>query len=152
MITDILKSAYHPSEVLAMVRIKLSNISLHDDKEPLEKLAHCGSDRDFCYAVLNKVSRSFAVVIQQLPEKLKDPVCVFYLVLRGLDSIEDDMDYAAAKRLPLLRSFHEKLHDPQWHIKDVGDSHDYRVLLENFDRVIRTFQLLEEEYRHVIAD
>jgi len=37
------------------------------------------------------VSRSFAVVIQQLPQELQDPVCIFYLVLRGLDSVEDDM-------------------------------------------------------------
>ncbi len=38
-----------------------------------------------------QVSRSFAVVIQQLPQELQDPVCIFYLVLRGLDSVEDDM-------------------------------------------------------------
>src|ERR1700677_2340349 len=101
MITDILKSAYHPSEVLAMVRIRFGNISLSDDKEPLEKLAGKGSDLDFCYAALNKVSRSFAIVIQQLPEKLKDPVCVFYLVLRGLDSVEDDMNFDVAQRLLL---------------------------------------------------
>jgi hypothetical protein len=29
---------------------------------------------DFCYAVLNKVSRSFAVVIQTLPDEIKDAV------------------------------------------------------------------------------
>ena len=74
MITDILKSAYHPSEVLAMVRIKLSNISISDNKDPLESIALQTNDRDFCYASLNKVSRSFAIVIQQLPENLKDPV------------------------------------------------------------------------------
>eukprot|EP00887_Chlorella_sp_A99_P003015 scaffold9.g3015.t1 len=45
----------------------------------------------FCYGMLNRVSRSFAVVIQQLPEELRDPVCVFYLVLRALDTVEDDM-------------------------------------------------------------
>lgn len=53
------------------------------------------SDSDFCYAVLNKVSRSFALVIQQLPEVLKDCICIFYLVLRGLDSVEDDQDVRA---------------------------------------------------------
>ena len=47
----------------------------------------------FCYDVLNKVSRSFAIVIQQLDEELRDAVCVFYLVLRALDTIEDDMAY-----------------------------------------------------------
>src|SRR4051812_17967610 len=105
MITDLLKSVYHPSEVLAMVRIKFSKIAVSDTKQPLAELAGQLNDRDFCYAALNKVSRSFAIVIQQLPEKLKDPVCVFYLVLRGLDSVEDDMEFEAAKRLPMLRCF-----------------------------------------------
>jgi farnesyl-diphosphate farnesyltransferase len=39
-------------------------------------------------------SRSFSVVIRFLPNTnhLKDSVCLFYLLLRALDSIEDDMD------------------------------------------------------------
>lgn len=51
----------------------------------------------YCYEKLSKVSRSFALVIQQLaqPEQqsteLRDAVCIFYLVLRALDTIEDDM-------------------------------------------------------------
>ena len=31
------------------------------------------------------------MVIQQLPERLRDAICVFYLVLRALDTVEDDM-------------------------------------------------------------
>ena len=31
----------------------------------------------FCYDMLNRVSRSFAIVIQQLPEELRNAVCVF---------------------------------------------------------------------------
>lgn len=68
--------------------------------------------------VLNRVSRSFAIVIQQLGPELRDAVrafvsgrppashmlqvCVFYLVLRGLDTVEDDMsipDVRSASRL-----------------------------------------------------
>ena len=45
----------------------------------------------YCYSTLEKVSRSFAMVIQQLPENIRDSICIFYLILRGLDSIEDDM-------------------------------------------------------------
>eukprot|EP00501_MAST-03F_sp_TOSAG23-6_P001576 GSMAST32.ASY1.ANO1.1641.1 assembled CDS len=41
---------------------------------------------------LDKVSRSFAAVIRQLPDELALPICVFYLVLRVLDTIEDDMN------------------------------------------------------------
>jgi len=152
MIKDILQSAHSPSEVYAMLRIKLSNISTSDNKKPLEELALELNDRDFCYAALNNVSRSFAIVIQQLPEKLRDPVCVFYLVLRGLDSVEDDMSYPAEQRLPLLRGFHEKLYQKGWKVKNVGDSHDYRVLLANFDKVISLFQDLEEDYQYAISD
>lgn len=54
---------------------------------------------------------SFAVVIQQLPEVLRDPVCIFYLVLRALDTIEDDMALPVATKLPLLLAFHEHIYD-----------------------------------------
>ena len=60
----------------------------------------------FCYDMLNKVSRSFAVVIQQLPERLRDAICIFYLVLRALDTVEDDMALDDDVKVPLLRSFH----------------------------------------------
>lgn len=55
----------------------------------------------FCGLMLDKVSRSFAAVIRQLPVTLALPVCVFYLVLRALDTVEDDMDlskFSAALR------------------------------------------------------
>lgn len=43
----------------------------------------------FCYGILNDVSRSFAIVIQQLPNPLRDAVCVFYLVLRGMQAFNE---------------------------------------------------------------
>ncbi len=55
--------------------------------------------------------RSFAIVIQQLPERLRDPVCVFYLVLRALDTVEDDMAISQDVKIPLLRAFHDKCYD-----------------------------------------
>lgn len=54
---------------------------------------------------------SFAIVIQQLPNPLRDAICVFYLVLRGLDTVEDDMALADDIKLPALRSFHEKIYE-----------------------------------------
>ncbi len=54
---------------------------------------------------------SFAIVIQQLPPQLRDAVCVFYLVLRALDTVEDDMAVAQEIKIPLLRAFHEKCYD-----------------------------------------
>lgn len=152
MITDILKSARHPSEVMAMLKIKFGMPLPRTYKDPLGILATRISDREFCYATLDKVSRSFAVVIQQLPQQLKDPVCIFYLVLRGLDSVEDDMTFPAEQRLPLLRNFYRNLDTPDWKIEGVGDSDDYRTLLANFDKVIKIYQRLDKSYQEVISD
>lgn len=110
------------------------------------------NDVDFCYGVLHKVSRSFAVVIQQLHEELKFPICLFYLILRGLDSVEDDMDFPIEKKLPLLRSFHEKLDDKDWFIEDCGDSADYRAMMAVFYKINRAFAEVKPEYQEVIRD
>ncbi len=152
MVIDLLKSANKPSELMAILKIKFGDLSIKANAEPLDVLAGKLGDRAFCYAALNQVSRSFAVVIQQLPYELRDPVCVFYLVLRGLDSVEDDMTYPVDKRLPLLRNFHEKCNQKNWKIEGVGDSADYRVLLANFDKVINVHQSLKPEYQDVITN
>jgi farnesyl-diphosphate farnesyltransferase len=152
MVIDLLKSANKPSELMAILKIKFGDYSIKSNDESLDILAKKLNDRAFCYAALNQVSRSFAVVIQQLPYELRDPVCVFYLVLRGLDSVEDDMTYPAEQRLPLLRSFHKKCSEDGWKIENVGDSDDYRVLLANFNKVIKVFKSLKPEYRDVITN
>ena len=135
-----------------MFRLKFGGYVRELYPEPLEVLAQRLNDIDFCYAVLNKVSRSFAVVIQQLPKELQDPVCIFYLVLRGLDSVEDDMTFDVKKKVPLLQTFYEKLYVEGWTITDVGDSPDYRILLKYFDKVIRVFDGMDKKYQAVIAD
>jgi hypothetical protein len=48
-------------------------------------------DTKFCDDMLGKVSRSFAAVIRQLPKGLCLDILIFYLALRALDTIEDDM-------------------------------------------------------------
>eukprot|EP01006_Ploeotia_vitrea_P004362 TRINITY_DN114395_c0_g1_i1.p1 TRINITY_DN114395_c0_g1~~TRINITY_DN114395_c0_g1_i1.p1 ORF type:complete len:459 (-),score=270.46 TRINITY_DN114395_c0_g1_i1:163-1539(-) len=152
MASELFKSILHPGEIKAMLQLKYGGMVRKTHKAPLEELAKSLGDIDFCYAVLNKVSRSFAVVIQQLPEVLKDPVCVFYLVLRGLDSVEDDMTFSNHEKIPLLRVFHEKLLVDDWHINGVGDSDDYRVLLAHFGKVVRVFKALDKKYQDVIKD
>tara|TARA_R110002050_G_scaffold24442_3_gene65434 strand:+ start:1240 stop:1566 length:327 start_codon:yes stop_codon:yes gene_type:complete len=97
---------------------------------------------EFCYAVLNKVSRSFALVIQQLPESLKDCICIFYLVLRGLDSVEDDQDVPNEVKLPLLRVFDEKLEVDGYSLENVGDTPDYKYLMSQFGKVKRVHRPL----------
>lgn len=151
MIKELFNSFMHPWEIKAMYNLKFRE-KIKQPKESLDALIKNKNDREFCYTALNKVSRSFAVVIQQLPNELRDPVCIFYLVLRGLDSIEDDMEFNAQEKLVLLRSFHEKCEVDGWNIEGVGDTPDYKVLLNHFDKVIAVYKSLKPEYRTVISD
>lgn len=152
MMKALYQSAFYPEELKAMVKIKLNQSKYERPKEPLETLAMNLDDKAFCYAALSKVSRSFAVVIQQLPEELKDPVCIFYLILRALDTVEDDMELDEDKKLALLSSFHQKSYDPDFRLTGIGDQHDYRVLLEHYHKVIRVFLTLDEKYQKVIEE
>ena len=139
----ILQSIQYPSEIISMCKMRSKSYKI-----PFEKNTN---DIDACYEMLNRVSRSFSVVIQQLPDQLKDVVCIFYLVLRGLDSIEDDIDYDIDKKIILLKEFYKKLDDPTWSIS-AGDTPDYKILLQHFYKVIRCYKALDKKYKIIISD
>jgi len=65
--------------------------------QPAESSAH------FCWRVLANVSRSFAVVIRELPGGLNDAVMVSYLLCRIADSVEDSSLSLARKQEQLRR-------------------------------------------------
>lgn len=152
MVKELLYSAPHALELKAIFKIKFDKQAPKPSTESIADLALRLSDRDFCYEVLTKVSRSFAVVIQQLPEELRDPVCIFYLTLRALDSIEDDMDLAEDVKNELLRDFHNLCGDGSRTYPNIGDTVDYRMLMLHYDKVARVYAQLAPGYREVIAD
>eukprot|EP01065_Artemidia_motanka_P026727 TRINITY_DN3198_c0_g1_i1.p1 TRINITY_DN3198_c0_g1~~TRINITY_DN3198_c0_g1_i1.p1 ORF type:complete len:455 (+),score=182.34 TRINITY_DN3198_c0_g1_i1:65-1366(+) len=96
----------------------------------------------YCYAALREVSRSFAVVIARLPPALREGVCVFYLVLRALDTVEDDMSVPVPRKRELLPAFHTRLRTGG-HCDDlagVGVSNPAEAdLLVNFRHVVDVF-------------
>ena len=96
----------HPGDLVPLLRVK----RMADNAKKLPKEPNLA----FCYDMLNKVSRSFAIVIQQLPHELQDAVCIFYLVLRALDTVEDDMSIPDAIKCPELEAFHEKIYNPEY--------------------------------------
>ena len=151
MINKFIEAFHHPNEIGALYKLHLKYKAFKPDKRPLNVLANALSDKEFCFVTLSKVSRSFSVVIQQLPEELKDVICVFYLVLRALDSIEDDTSSSIKIREQVLREFHEYLNCNGKNISGIGDKADYRILLENFHKVINCFQSLDPKYQDVIV-
>ena len=97
-----------------------------------------------------KTNPSFAIVIQQLDNPLRDAICVFYLVLRGLDTVEDDMAVPDAVKIPALLSFHDKIYQRGFTMP-CGYGHYVRLMRE-FDTVVDVFLSLEPRFQRVIAD
>ncbi|XP_036438182.1 squalene synthase isoform X1 [Colossoma macropomum] len=103
-----------------------------------------------CYVYLNQTSRSFAAVIQALDGELRHAVCIFYLVLRALDTVEDDMTIPLEKKVPLLHDFHTFLYEPDWCFTESKEKD--RQVLEDFPSISVEFRNLGQEYRDVISD
>lgn len=60
-------------------------------------------------------------------------VCIFYLVLRALDTLEDDMTISVEKKVPLLHNFHSYLYEPDWRFMESKEKD--RQVLEDFPTV-----------------
>ena len=111
-------------------------------------------DLAFCDDILVKVSRSFAAVIRQLPPTLLVDILIFYLVLRALDTIEDDTVNFASHQVKvehLVDFYKNALVDPNWKLSGIGEG-DERLLLENFGQCRTVFSKLNPQSRRIIAD
>jgi len=97
-------------------------------------------------------SRSFAAVIKELHPELLVPVVCFYLILRGLDTIEDDMTIDITTKEPLLREFDQHLNDESWTFDGSGPKEKDRELLVKFDCVAKEFNKIKGPYQAIIAD
>jgi farnesyl-diphosphate farnesyltransferase len=115
-----------------------------EDKEPI-------SSR-ICFDFLDKTSRSFSAVIQELHPELLLPICLFYLILRGLDTIEDDSSIPAETKTPLLRDFHNKLVEDDWCFTGNRPEEKDRELLVQFKYVITEFKKTKPAYQTIIKD
>ncbi|XP_055808023.1 squalene synthase-like isoform X2 [Solanum dulcamara] len=136
----------HPDELYPLMKLMLSAKRVQKKTSGWLLRPHWA----FCYVTLRKVSRSFALVIQQLPSDLRDVVCVYYLVLRALDTVEDDTSLATEIRVPILKDFYCHLHDPEWHFS--CGTMAFKVLMDQFHHVSTAFLELDTNYQEVIKD
>ena len=97
-------------------------------------------------------SRSFSAVIQELHPELLVPGVIFYLILRGLDTIEDDMTLSLEEKDPLLRQFHNHTEEEGWNYNGSGPNEKDRELLVQFQNVTEEFRKLKPAYREIIKD
>ena len=144
MLKDLL---LHPEEARAVLQYKLWHDPLNVRKPDKES-----RELQRCYHFLDMTSRSFSAVIKELNDELRDAVMIFYLVLRGLDTVEDDMTIPLDRKLPLLRDFYNKLEVPGWTFTENGPNEKDRQLLVEFDVVVAEFAKLKPAFRETISD
>ncbi|KAK7456390.1 bifunctional farnesyl-diphosphate farnesyltransferase/squalene synthase [Stygiomarasmius scandens] len=144
----------HPIEFRVLIQYYL----YHEQKRDITAMKEhetSGWDRQTmrrCWYFLDMTSRSFSAVIKELDGDLARTVCLFYLVLRGLDTIEDDMTIPDEKKQPILRQFHKLTVTPGWKYDGCGPNEKDRQLLVEYDQVVDELNLLDTNYRDVILD
>ncbi len=79
-------------------------------------------------------------------------MALFYLILRGLDTIEDDMTIALDEKEPLLRDFHTIIEKDGWTYDGNGPNEKDRGLLVEYDNVVVEFKKIKPAYRAIIKD
>lgn len=101
---------------------------------------------------MKKTSRSFAAVIEELHPELRNAIMLFYLILRALDTIEDDMTIEKSIKIPLLRDFYKKLSTNDFTFNGNGPNEKDRIVLVEFNQILFEFKKLKSEYQDVIRD
>nr|ACX42423.1 squalene synthase [Bupleurum chinense] len=133
----------HPDDLYPLLKLKYA--VKHAEKQ-IPPQPHWA----FCYSMLHKVSRSFGLVIQQLGPQLRDAVCIFYLVLRALDTVEDDTSISSEVKVPILMEFHRHIYNSSWHFS--CGTKEYKILMDEFHHVSNAFLELGKGYQEAIED
>ncbi|KAF7549148.1 hypothetical protein G7Z17_g6562 [Cylindrodendrum hubeiense] len=135
----------HPNQLRSIIQWKVWHDPVHT-RDPKTESAELQE----CFRFLNLTSRSFSAVIQELNHELLVPITLFYLVLRGLDTIEDDMTLDIEKKVAMLRNFHNTMLQDGWQFHESKEKD--RELLEKFDVVVTELKKLKEPYLEIITD
>ncbi|KAI0550518.1 isoprenoid synthase domain-containing protein [Xylaria curta] len=144
---EVLYYMFHPNQLRAIIQWKVWHEPVHQ-RDPSKEAPTLQS----CFKFLNMTSRSFSAVIQELNHEMLVPIALFYLVLRGLDTIEDDMTISASVKEPMLRDFYKYLKVDGWTFDGNGPDEKDRELLVHFDDVIAEMKKLKKNYYDIIED
>ncbi|EGV66777.1 bifunctional farnesyl-diphosphate farnesyltransferase/squalene synthase [Yamadazyma tenuis] len=137
----------HPDELKAAIQLSKYRKPLF----PRNLLKESASTKR-CYELLYITSRSFKAVIEELHTELKDVVMVFYLLLRALDTVEDDMTLDPKIKVPWLKSFTDLLKLKEYSFDKVNEKEVDRVTLLEFTEILTEFHKLKPAYQDIITD
>jgi farnesyl-diphosphate farnesyltransferase len=118
-------------------------------------------DERFQEEILHGVSRTFALTIPELPDRLRRPVTTGYLLCRIADTIEDDRGLEADLKDRYLEAFLEALETGRGAEEFARGLHlrlsartpaDERVLVRGFPRVLRVTHSLPSADRKALLE
>ncbi|KAJ4293138.1 bifunctional farnesyl-diphosphate farnesyltransferase/squalene synthase [Kalmusia sp. IMI 367209] len=137
----------HPVQLRSIIQWKVWHNPVHerDESKETESLKRC-------FYFLGQTSRSFVAVILELHPEILVSVAIFYLVLRGLDTVEDDMTVPLSRKEPILRDFHNIIEQDGWTFTENGPNEKDRQLLVEFNVVIEEFKKLKPAHQAIIKD
>lgn len=147
LITNIFYYSLHPSELRSILQWKVWHNPVHERDTTNET-----ETQKECFKFLDLTSRSFSAVIKELHPELLLPVCVFYLTLRGLDTIEDDTSIPLETKEPLLRGFKDFLEQDGWTFTGNRPEEKDRELLVQFHNVITEYKNMKPAYQAIVKD
>ncbi|MCL7022592.1 hypothetical protein MKW94_026596 [Papaver nudicaule] len=87
---------------------------------------------------------------QYMDPELRNAMCVLYLVLRALGTVEDDMNIPADTKVPILENFHRHIYDADFHFS-CGKKH-HKVLMDQFHHVSTALLELKKSYQESIEE
>ncbi|KAK2644806.1 hypothetical protein Ddye_020001 [Dipteronia dyeriana] len=129
----------HPDELHVLLKLKAA--VKHAEKQITITNSH----------LLNNFSNGVAaLLLQPFDPQLRNAVCLFYLVLRALDTVEDDTSIPTEVKLPILIDFHRHVYDRNWHFS--CGTKDCKILMDQFHHVSTAFLQLEKGYQEAIVD
>ncbi|KAG5202035.1 putative Farnesyl-diphosphate farnesyltransferase [Trichophyton interdigitale] len=137
----------HPQELRAIIQWTTYHEPVHT-RDPSKET----ETEKKCYEFLKLTSRSFSAVIMELHPELLMPVCLFYLILRGLDTVEDDTSIPLETKEPILRGFKDILEEDGWTFTGNRPEEKDRELLVQFHNVITEFKKIKPAYKVIIKD
>lgn len=145
--SKVLELLTHPDELKAALILKYI-------RKPLNSATDTTKTPELrrCYELLTLTSRSFAAVIMELHPELRNVVMLFYLVLRALDTVEDDMTLDPKLKVKLLREFDSKLDTLDWSFDGNGPNEKDRAVLVEFPCILKEYHALKPAYQNIIKE
>jgi len=115
-----------------------------------------GAPKELLTDLLKDVSRSFYLTLRVLPDSIRRPIGLAYLLARATDTIADTQIVSLEERLGSLRALRERIQGTAASPVDFGNlarhqgSPAERVLLENCDAALALLQRLSDGDRQLV--